>query len=167
MPDDEVKDMTDDDFYLEAKIRASSGSDFSEIRVRDTHDLLSDEPDWLPYGAGQDAHPAPMDYMTVALTACQVSVLSQCLEKSRVEEFTITAEGAIDSVRKEDVPEEMPGNTRTRVDHMSVDIEVEVPEEHQHRAERCLEVYDQGCIVGQSYRAGIPYTPETRVKVSD
>lgn len=164
---DELDDVTDDDFYMAATIRASSDAEFSDIKVRDKHDLKSDEPDWLPHGAGQDAHPAPMDYMIVALTACQVSVLSQCLEKSRVEDFTITAEGAIDSVRKEDVPEEMPGNTRTRVDHMSVDIEVEVPEEHEHRAERCLEVYDQGCIVGQSYKAGIPYTPETSVSVTD
>lgn len=164
---DDLDDVTDDDFYLAATVRASSDSDFSEIKARGKFDLFADEPDWLPHGAGQDAHPAPMDYMTVALTACQVSVLSQCLAKARVEDFTITAEGAIDSIRKEDVPEEMPGNTRTRVDHMSVDIDVEVPAEYEHRSKRCLEVYDQGCIVGQSYKAGIPYSPTTNVTVSN
>jgi uncharacterized OsmC-like protein len=167
MADDEVKDVTDDDFYMAANIEASADSEYATINVRDKHDLFSDEPSWLPYGSGADAHPAPMDYMIVALTACQVSVLSQCLEKARVEDFSISAEGAIDSIRKEDVPEEMPGNTRTRVDHMSVEITVDVPEEYEHRAERCLEVYDQGCIVGQSYKAGIQYTPETNITLSD
>lgn len=166
MSDDADADMTDDDFLLKASVTNSSDAEFARGVIRDKHEVFVDEPEWLPHGAGQDAHPSPMDYMNFALTACQVSVLSQCLEKSRVEEFEIDAQGKIDDVIREDVPDEMPENTRTRVNHVTVEIEVEVPEEYENRARRCLEVYDQGCIVGQSYKAGVPYDPETKVTVT-
>jgi hypothetical protein len=35
---------------------------------------------------------------------------------------------------------------------------------YEDRAQRCLDVYDTGCIVGQSLRAGIDYTPETSLE---
>lgn len=158
---DTSEELTDDAFYLEADVEYSTDSEFTSVTVRDKHALMSDEPAGLPHGAGEDAHPAPMDYLVVALTTCQVSVLSQCFEKARIEEYSIKATGSIDRVVREDVPEEMPGNTRTRVDDVSVSIEVEVPEAETSRAERCPSVYDQGCIWAR-VSARVSITPPRR-----
>jgi organic hydroperoxide reductase OsmC/OhrA len=54
-----------------------------------------------------------------------------------------------------------------RISHISVDLTLEVPGEYESRARRCLDVYDTGCVVGQSYRQGIEYTPSTTFKLTD
>lgn len=135
--------------------------------VRDTHEITFDEPEDLPVGAGNDEHPSPVDYMFASLVGCQLSVLKQALHKARVDDFRIEAAAQISpgSMGTEDVPEEMPEHTGNRIEHIEIDITVEVPERHESRANRCLEVYDAGCIVGQSFRAGIAYTPTTDVSV--
>ena len=121
------------------------------------HRIVYDEPE--PHGNGE--HAPPVTQMFGALVACQLSVLSQCLEKSRVEEYEINANAGIEDRSREDIPEEMPENTSKRIEHITIDIELVVPSEYEDRARRCLDVYDQGCIVGQSYRSGIDYTPTT------
>lgn len=118
-------------------------------------------------GAGTDEHSSPVDYLGFALTACQVSVLEQVLEKARVEAYEIDLDWEIDRRGAEDVPEEMPSNTATRVEHVSIDLTVRVPEEYEPRAKRCLDVYDSGCIVGQSFKRGIDYTPRTALEITD
>lgn len=135
--------------------------------VRDRHEILFDEPEDNEYGDGHDEHPSPVDYMFASLVGCQLSVLSQCLEKARVEGFEITAEARIqpDAMGTDRVPEEMPSHTAKRVRHIEIEITVAVPEAYEPRARRCLEVYDDGCIVGQSFQAGIEYTPETRIEI--
>lgn len=136
--------------------------------VRDRHEILFDEPPDMEVGGGDDAHPSPVDYMFASLVGCQLSVLNQCLEKARVEGFEIEADARIDpaGVDEEEVTDEMPSNTRKRIRHIEVDITLTVPSEYEGRAARCLEVYDAGCIVGQSFRAGIEYTPETHLEVA-
>lgn len=128
----------------------------------DSHRVVFDEPEPL----GDDEHASPVAYMFSSLVACQLSVLAQCLEKSRVDEYEITADAEIDRRGRDEVAEEMPPHTAKRIEHIHIDIELEVPEEFQERAERCLEVYDKGCIVGQSFRAGIDYTPDTELRVT-
>lgn len=54
-----------------------------------------------------------------------------------------------------------------RVSHVSVDLSLTVPAEFESRARRCLDVYDTGCVVGQSYRQGIQYTPRTSLAVEE
>ena len=137
--------------------------------MRDKHEIVFDEPEDLEVGAGNDEHPSPVDYMFASLVGCQISVLNQCLEKARVEDFTIEADAAIDpeSMSNAEIPEEMPSNTAKRIQHIDIDLTVTVPEEYESRASRCLEVYDQGCIVGQSYRAGVQYTPTVHLELTD
>lgn len=146
-----------------------SGTDLEHTRalVRGKHEILYDEPEFLDYGAGDDEYPGPVDNMIASLGACQISVLEQCLEKARIEEFHVEAELSADQVDRDEIPEEMPSNTAQRVRHVDVDLHVEVPEEDRGRARRCIEVYDAGCIVGQSFRAGIDYTPEVTLEASD
>lgn len=161
--------MADGDFGETYTATFEAGTDlkFAEGTLRGTHEVKSDEPEWLPVGGGNDEHPSPVDYMVASLVFCQLSVLSQALEKARVEEFHVSADAEIDELGTDDVAEEMPENTANRVQHVSIDIDLEVPEEDESRARRCLEVYDTGCIVGQSFKNGVDYTPSTSLTLTD
>lgn len=118
-------------------------------------------------GIGNDEHPAPVDHLVVALVSCQVEVLDQALKRARVEEYDIEAAAEIDGLTMGDAPEGMPANTGQLIEHIDVEVTVETTAESEDRVQRCLEVYDGGCIVGQSYRAGIDYTPRTSVRTVD
>ncbi|MFB6130313.1 MAG: OsmC family protein [Salinigranum sp.] len=148
-------------------VRKSSVDEFASVAVRDKHELLIDEPEWLPMGVGTDRHPAPVDHLVVGLVACQVEVLDQALQKARVEEYDISATAEIDELGMGDVPEGMPANTGQLIEHIDVDLTVETTAAFEGRVRRCLDVYDGGCIVGRSYRAGIDYTPHANVEVRE
>jgi len=150
------------------RFETSSASRFIEGTVRGKHQVLVDERDrGPPVGSGQDLHPTPVDYMLSSLVACQVAVLTQCLAKSRVEEFAIEATAEVGRSGTGDVPDEMPENTATRIEHVEVRLELTVPPAFESRASRCLEVYDRGCIVGQSFSAGIDYDSETSLSLAE
>lgn len=159
--------MAEGDFGERFTASFEAGTDLEHARgtVRDRHELRSDEPPWLPVGGGADEHPAPVDYLVASLVLCQLSVLSQALEKARVEEFHVTADAEVDGLGGGEVAEGMPPNTANRIEHVSIDITLSVPPAFEDRARRCLDIYDSGCIVGQSLRAGVPYTPEASLQV--
>lgn len=146
------------------------GSDDDRARglVRGKHELYADEPEWLEApGAGDDAHPAPVDYMVFGLVSCQLEVLDQALRKARIEDYHIRASAEVDRVGEDQPAEEMLAHHAGRVSHISVDLTLEVPPEYESRAQRCLDVYDTGCVVGQSYRNGVEYTPTTTLELKD
>jgi len=151
-----------------AHLRKES-DDYIRGVLRDKHDIFFDEPEDLPVGAGDDEYPSPVDYLLASLVGCQVSVLNQCLHKSRIEDFTIEADARIppEAVGVDTTAEEMPNHTANRIEHVEISLTVQVPEEYAKRAERCLEVYDEGCIVGRSFKAGINYTPTTSLEVTE
>lgn len=161
--------MAEGDFGERFTATFEAGSDLEHARgtVRGKHELQSDEPPWLPVGGGTDDHPAPVDYLVSSLVLCQLSVLSQALEKARVEEYHLSADAEVDRLGRGDVAEGMPPNTANRIEHIAVDVTLSVSPEDEARARRCLEVYDSGCIVGQSLRAGVSYTPEATVELSE
>lgn len=128
-------------------------------RCRDKHDVLIDEPEWSEFG--EDRAPSPVDYLMTAVTSCQVSVLSQSFDKAGIEDYEIDLDATISEVGSESVPDEMPEHTANRIQHIDIDIDVTVPDKYEETAQQCLDVYDQGCIVGQSFRSGIDYTPHT------
>ena len=144
-------------------VTRSSDDDLAIAVVRDRHEVPIDEPEWLPMGIGTDRYPAPVDHLVIGLIACQVEVLDQALQKARVEEYDISATAEIDGLGMGDVPEGMPPNTGQLIEHIDVDLTVETTPEYESRVQRCLDIYDGGCIVGRSYRAGIEYTPRTEV----
>lgn len=143
--------------------------EYKTASLRGKHTLYSDEPEWLPEGlAGNDAHPAPVDYLIMSLATCQVSVLRQCLERNGVEEYRIECDAVLDGYdRDEDHPEYMPRHTALRIGHITVNMVLVTTPAYERSADRCLTVYDDGCIVGQSISAAIDYTPLTALEVRD
>lgn len=152
-----------------AELTATSEAAYTSGRVRDKHELVSDEPEWLPAeSAGDDDHPAPVDFLLMSLASCQTSVLQQCLQRNGVEEYRITCEAVLDEYGTDDEhPEEMPAHTALRIHHVTVTMTLETTERYESAANRCLMVYDEGCIVGQSLQGGIEYTPLTSLEVVD
>jgi organic hydroperoxide reductase OsmC/OhrA len=144
-------------------VTRTSEDDLATATVRGKHEIPIDEPEWLPMGVGTDEHPAPVDHLVVALVSCQVEVLDQALRRARVEEYEIEAAAEIDRLGMDEPPEGMPSNTGQVIEHLDVELSVETTAEYEGRVQRCLDVYDGGCIVGRSYRAGIEYTPRTEV----
>lgn len=148
-------------------VTRSDDDEIATAVVRGKHEVPIDEPEWLPMGVGNDEHPAPVDHLVVALVACQVEVLDQALQRARVETYDIEATAEIDGLAMGDAPEGMPANTGQLIEHIDVELAVETTEAFEGRVQRCLDVYDGGCIVGRSYRAGIDYTPRTEVRTVD
>lgn len=154
-----------EDFTFEMTITPDDSHKTATLREK--HTLHSDEPAWLPDGlAGNDAYPAPVDFLIMSLATCQASVLKQCLEKNGVEEYRIECDAVLDSYeRDEEHPEQMPDHTALRIEHITVKMVLFTTPEYSDDANRCLTVYDDGCIVGQSIAGGIDYTPLTALEI--
>jgi uncharacterized OsmC-like protein len=149
-------------------IERSSTDSIAHGVVRERHELHADEPEWLEEpGAGNDDYPAPVDYLVFGLLACQVEVLDQALKKAHIEDYEIHAEAEVDRVGEDEPADEMLAHHAGRVSHINIDLLLEVPSEYESRADRVLDVYDTGCVVGQSYRAGIDYTPHTSLEINE
>lgn len=149
-----------------ARVVVNDEEPYAAARVRDEHSLLSDEPDWLPVGAGADDHPAPVDYLLSSLAFCQASVLQQTLESNGVEEYSIECEASIDEYgMRDDHPEELPHHTAGLVEHISVKMDLETTAAYEDTAEHCLTLFDDGCIVGNSLGEGIDHTTLTTLEV--
>lgn len=145
------------------RLNLESGDRPVDGRVRE-HTFHVDDSETLPYG-GHDMAPSAVDYMVAGLAGCQLAVLSQALRKARIEDWELDITAVPDDWWREEVPEDLPENQVKRIEHIDVQVDLTVPEEYEGRAQRCLEVYDQGCIVGQSFREGIEYTPDTSLSV--
>lgn len=152
-----------------AELTIVPDDEYKTATLREKHTLVSDEPAWLPGGlAGNDDHPAPVDFLVMSLASCQASVLRQCLERNGVEEYQIKCEAVIDEYdRDEDHPEEMPPHTALRIGHITITMVLTTTPDYADKADQCLITYDEGCIVGQSLSGGIDYTPLTALEVVD
>lgn len=156
------------DGHFTSRVTRSADDSFASGSVRDVHELRADEPEWLEEpGAGDDEYPAPVDYVVFGLVSCQVEVLDQALRKARIEDYEIEAEAQVDRVGDDEPADEMLAHHAGRISHIDVDLTLHVPEQDAERAERCLDVYDTGCVVGQSYRRGIDYTPTTTLETRE
>ncbi len=111
-------------------------------------DLLLDEPP--PLGAGRGPNAARL--LAAAIGHCLGASLLFCLRKSRieVEELRATVEGTV--VRNE--------RGRLRVGAIRVKLAPEVAPGDRDRMGRCLELFEDFCIVTESVRQGIPVVVE-------
>jgi organic hydroperoxide reductase OsmC/OhrA len=105
--------------------------------------LAMDEPPPL----GQDHGPNPARVLAAAIANCLCASLLFCTKRARVELGPIHAEARMQLVRNE--------NKRLRVGKVEVVIDPGIAEGEREKAARCLEIYEDFCIVTQSVREGI------------
>lgn len=110
--------------------------------------LLLDEPAPL----GESHGPNAARVLASAVGNCLASSLLFCLRKARVDvqELRVTVDGTM--TRNE--------RGRLRITQLQVRLEPVVPAEQRGRMARCLELYEDFCLVTQSVRQGIAITSE-------
>lgn len=118
------------------------------VRVQD-HSLYIDEPEHLSHSfkkGGRGEAPSALGYLLTAAMGCQVNSLEQMLHKARITDYEIEAECTGLTYIEDDVK---------RVQKIDLEIELAVPGDEESRAQRCLDVYEKGCVVGETIKRGV------------
>ncbi len=106
-------------------------------------DLRMDEP--APLGA--DQAPNASRVLAAAVGNCLSASLLFCMRKARAEVSGIHTEVQVELGRNE--------KGRMRIARIEVDIEPQYASEEQPKLDRCLELFEDFCVVTQSVRQGI------------
>jgi organic hydroperoxide reductase OsmC/OhrA len=110
--------------------------------------LVMDEPPPLGTGAGPNA----ARVLAAAIANCLSASALFCLRKARVEVGGMRTSATASLVRDD--------RGRLRVGAVSVHIQPEVGSGDAGRISRCLELFEDYCVVTQSVRAGLPVSVE-------
>lgn len=105
--------------------------------------IETDEPEPL----GSNRGPAPSRLLAAAIGNCLASSLVHCLGKARVplEDLGVRVEATITR----------NAARRLRIDHVHVMLDPRVAEADKARLSRCVELFEDFCIVTESVRNGI------------
>ncbi len=137
--------MTQDRFALTLTLQGGYAFtvDFGQEGVAD---LMVDEPP--PFGAGRGPNAARL--LAAAVGHCLGASLLFCLRRSRipVKQLRVTVAGTL--VRNE--------RGRLRIGEIRVSLAPDITPEDRDRIGRCLDVFEDYCIVTESVRQGIPVT---------
>lgn len=112
--------------------------------------LRMDEPEPL----GRDAAPNASRVLAAAIGNCLSASLLFCIRKARVELGPVETRVRVQLGRNE--------RGRLRIASVEVEIDPHFPPGEREKAARCLELFEDFCVVTQSVRDGIPV--EVRVK---
>ncbi len=125
-----------------------------EFRVRfdkeGVPDLIMDEPPPL----GRNAGPNPSRILAAAIANCLSASLLFCARRARVELGPIHTEVKMQLVRNED--------KRLRVGKVEVLIDPSLPKAEKEKARRCLQIFEDFCVVTESVRRGIDVSVEVK-----
>ncbi len=137
--------MTQDRFALTLTLQGGYAFtvDFGQEGVAD---LMVDEPP--PFGAGRGPNAARL--LAAAVGHCLGASLLFCLRRSRipVKQLRVTVAGTL--VRNE--------RGRLRIGEIRVSLAPDITPEDRDRIGRCLDVFEDYCIVTESVRQGTPVT---------
>ena len=127
------------------------GSDFRQtvdFGLPGVAPLMIDEPP--PMGAG--AGPNPARLLASAVGSCLAASLTFCRRKARLD-----VRGVETTVRG---TFERNERGRLRIGSLHVRLEPIVPEDQHDRVPRCLDLFEEYCVVTASVRRGVPTTVE-------
>lgn len=116
--------------------------------------LVVDEPPPLGDGAGPNA----ARLLAVAVANCLAASLLFCLRKARLEPSDIVATVDATLVRDE--------HHRLRIGRLDVKIHPTLGAEEAAKASRCIDVFEDFCLVTQSVRHGIDVQVEVEPRVA-
>ena len=97
---------------------------------------------------GDGAGPSPTRVLAAALASCLGSSLLFCLRKARVDVRGLRVEATGTYVRND--------AGRLRIGSLSVRLHPTLGDTDPARMGRCLEIFEDYCIISQSLRAGVP-----------
>ena len=108
--------------------------------------------EYPPIGAGHGPNPSRL--LAAAVGHCLASSFLFCARKARIEVPALTVQVKGTTVRNE--------RGRWRVGSMSVQLVPRVSEDDRPRLSRCLEIFEDFCVVTQSVRQGLPVAVEVK-----
>jgi uncharacterized OsmC-like protein len=127
---------------FEIQLERTDGFQFrADFLGSDLQPLVTDEP--APLGTGTGPNPARL--LGVAVGNCLSASLLFCLGKSRVEVAGVTTK-VVGHYRRDE-------KNRLRVGSFEVTIQIDLKDVAQ--AQKCLDIYEDYCVVTASVRAGI------------
>lgn len=106
--------------------------------------LAIDEPPPIGEGAGPNAS----RLLAASVGACLAASALYCLEKARVPVGDVAATVDVELERNE--------RGRLRIGRLVVRLGIQAAPENQERTRRCLDLFEDFCVVTQSVRAGVP-----------
>ena len=119
-----------------------------EFRVRfdksEFQDLTIDEPEPVGHGEGPNASRV----LSAAIGNCLSASLLFCLQRSKQTVNKLRAEVTTQSSRNEE--------GRWRISHVRVKLHVGIKEGDAKRLQRCIDIFENYCVVTSSVRQGIP-----------
>jgi uncharacterized OsmC-like protein len=143
--------MTKDSEIHKAMVTVERIKDY-EFRVRFDNpqypELILDEPEPV----GHDIGPNATRVLSAAVGNCLAASLMFCLQRSKQQVDAIRSEVIAQTKRNQD--------GRWRVAQLDVKIIFQAPESDEPRVKRCLEIFENYCIVTSSVRQGIPVKVE-------
>ena len=129
---------------FEIKLERIDGFQFrTDFPGTEVAPLIVDEP--APLGTGTGPNPARL--LAVAVGNCLSASLLFCLGKSRVEVGGISTT-VVGTYRRDE-------QKRLRIGGLKVTLQIDIAEGDLQRANRCLDIYEDFCVVTASVRKGI------------
>lgn len=164
-PEDDVVAESNDELNAgpEAVMRCSNDrTNFVRTQNREyNHTMHTDEPPDLGHSfkkGGRGEAPSAFDYLIAAGMGCQVNTLEQMLHKARITEYDIEAECTGYTFTEDNVK---------RVQRLDLRITLTVPEDVESQADRCLDVYEKGCVVGETLKRAVEFDVEKELVLDD
>ena len=107
-------------------------------------------PDWIldePVPLGGDSGPNASRALAAAMGNCLSASLLFCLRKAKIDVGPIRTEVRVRMARNE--------RGRLRIGKVEVRIDPGIPEAEKAKAQRCMTLFEDFCVVTQSVREGI------------
>jgi uncharacterized OsmC-like protein len=125
-----------------------------EFRVRfdqtQLEDLIMDEPSPL----GHDKGPGPARLLAAAVAGCLSASFLFCAKKLRLNIEGLHADAKITHTRNE--------KGRLRIGNIDVEIVPHLQAPDEQKLQRCLDLYEDFCVVTQSVRRGLDVSVKVR-----
>lgn len=128
---------------------------------RYNHTMQTDEPPDLGHSfkkGGRGEAPSAFDYFMAAAVGCQVNTLEQMLHKARVTDYDIEAEATGYTFTEDNVK---------RIQKIDLEIRLTVAEDDESQSQRCLDVYETGCVVGETIKRAVDFRVEKDLELDE
>lgn len=164
-PENDVVAESDDELSAGPRARMLASNDRTNVirtlnREYD-HTMHTDEPPDLGHSfkkGGRGEAPSAFDYLIAAGMGCQVNSLEQMLHKARITKYEIAGECTGYTFTEDDVK---------RIQKLELAITLTVPEDVESQGQRCLDVYEEGCVVGETLKRAVDFRVETDLVLDD
>jgi uncharacterized OsmC-like protein len=123
-----------------------------EFRVRFDNPAFDEWTMDEPSPLGDDKGPNATRGLAAAIGNCLAASFMFCLQRSKLKVDTIRAEVSPTVGRNEE--------GRWRIQHVAVKVHIKMAEDDMKRYQRCVEIFENYCIVTSSVRQGIPVDVE-------